>query len=109
LLLDDLAVARETGNLHALRTQLAKVKLLILDDWGIGSMSQRGRKDLLEIIDDRINAGSVIITAQLPIDTWHAYLGEPTIADAILDRIVHSAHRIELQGESMRKLKSTQL
>lgn len=104
-LLEQLEVARETGSLHTLRTQLARAKLLVLDDWGVAPMSQRGRQDLLEVIDDRVNAGSVAITAQLPIDAWHAYLGEPTVADAILDRIVHSAHRIELQGESMRKLK----
>lgn len=108
LLLEELEIARETGNLHALRAQLAKAKLLVLDDWGIAPLGQRGRQDLLEVIDDRVNAGSVAITAQLPISEWHAYLGEPTIADAILDRIVHTAHRIPLQGESMRKLKGSQ-
>ncbi|WP_326937872.1 ATP-binding protein [Frateuria sp. Soil773] len=64
------------------------------------------RQDLLEVIDDRVGSGSVAITSQLPISEWHVYLGEPTIADAILDRLVHGAHRIQPQGESMRKLKS---
>lgn len=108
LLLEELEIARETGNLHALRAQLAKAKLLVLDDWGVPPLGQRGRQDLLEMIDDRVNAGSVAITAQLPISEWHAYLGEPTIADTILDRIVHTAHRTPLQGESMRKLKGSQ-
>ena len=106
-LLEELEIAREAGNLPTLRTQLARAKLLVLDDWGVAPLGRRGRQDLLEVIDDRMNSGSVAITSQLPISEWHAYLGEPTIADAILDRIVHSAHRIQLQGESMRKLKAT--
>ncbi|GAB3038583.1 IS21-like element ISPsy14 family helper ATPase IstB [Oleiagrimonas citrea] len=106
-LLEDMAIAREAGNLPNVRTQLAKIKLLVLDDWGLATLNRRGRQDLLEIIDDRVNSSSTIITAQLPVAEWHAYLGEPTIADAILDRIVHSAHRIQLQGESMRKLKAS--
>lgn len=105
-LLEDLDVAREAGTLPNLRAQLAKMKLLVLDDWGLTPLNRRGRQDLLEIIDDRVNTASTAITAQLPVAEWHAYLGEPTIADAILDRIVHSAHRIELKGESMRKLKA---
>lgn len=107
-LLEELEIARETGSLHTLRTQLAKAKLLVLDDWGVVPMGNRGRQDLLEVIDDRVNTSSIAITSQLPIGEWHAYLGEPTIADAILDRIVHTAHRIQLQGDSMRKLKGSQ-
>ena len=105
-MLEDLEIARETGHLILARTQLARVKLLVLDDWGVNPLGRRARQDLLEVIDDRVNNGSVAITSQLPVSEWHAYLGEPTIADAILDRIVHSAHRIQLQGESMRKLKA---
>lgn len=105
-LLEELEVAREAGNLPTLRAQLGRAKLLVLDDWGVVPMGRRGRQDLLEIVDDRVGSGSIAITAQLPVNEWHTYLGEPTIADAILDRIVHSAHRIELKGESMRKLKT---
>lgn len=106
-LLEDLEVAREAGTLPNLRTQLAKMRLLVLDDRGLTPLDRHGRQDLLEIIDDRVNSGSTAITAQLPVNDWHAYLGEPTIADAILDRIVHSAHRIELKGKSMRKLRAS--
>lgn len=69
-------------------------------------MSARNRQDLLEIVDDRTGSASLAITAQLPIATWHDYIGDPTLADAILDRIVHGAHRIELKGESLRKMLS---
>lgn len=105
-LLEELEVARETGGLPKLRTQLAKFNLLVLDDWGVVPITTRGRQDLLEIVDDRAGNGSLLITSQLPVTEWHAYLVDPTLADAILDRIVHSAHRITLQGESMRKLRS---
>lgn len=105
-LLEDLDIARETGTLAKERTQLAKFKLLVLDDWGVGSMTPHGRQDLLEVVDDRVGSGSLVITSQLPITEWHDYLGDPTIADAIMDRVVHSAHRINLQGESMRKLRA---
>jgi DNA replication protein DnaC len=76
-----------------------------LDDWGLIALSTQDRADLLEILDDRINARSTIICSQLPVETWHAYLGEPTLADAILDRIVHHSHRIVLKtkGESLRE------
>jgi DNA replication protein DnaC len=76
-----------------------------LDDWGLIALSTQDRADLLEILDDRLNARSTVICSQLPVDTWHAYLGEPTLADAILDRIVHHSHRIELKtkGESLRE------
>jgi hypothetical protein len=79
------------------------VPVLVLDDWGLIALSTQDRADLLEILDDRLNARSTIICSQLPVGTWHSYLGEPTLADAILDRIVHHSHRIELktQGESL--------
>lgn len=102
-LLEELEVAYADGSLPQLRSKLARSKLLILDDWGVAPISQRGRQDLLEVIDDRVPGGSVLITSQMPIDKWHDYLGEPTIADAILDRLVHAAHKITLKGDSMRK------
>ena len=102
-LLEELEVAHADGSLQKLRTQLAKTKVLILDDWGVAPMTNRGRQDLLEVVDDRVPNGSLIITSQLPVEKWHEYLGEPTIADAILDRVLNSAHQIALKGESMRK------
>lgn len=104
-LLEDLYVAREDGSLIKLRRHLAKIQLLLLDDWGVATMTPQGRQDLFEVIDDRSNLATVI-TSQLPVASWHAYIGDPTIADAILDRIVHRAHKIELKGESMRKLQA---
>lgn len=103
-LLEELEIAHGDGSLAKLRAKLAKINLLIIDDWALAPMSKRGRHDLLELIDDRIGSGSILITSQLPVDQWFDYLGDPTIADAILDRLVHRAHRIELKGESMRKL-----
>lgn len=102
-LLEELEVAHADGSLPALRTKLAKSRLLILDDWGVAPITDRGRQDLLEVIDDRVPAASVLITSQLPIKAWHDYLGEPTVADAILDRILHNKHTIELRGDSLRR------
>lgn len=104
-LLEEIEIAREDGSLPKLRAQFAKTKLLILDDWGVVKLTARGRQDLLEVVDDRVGTQSlsVAITSQIPVVDWHTYLGDPTIADAIMDRIVHNAHRIELKGESMRK------
>ena len=82
---------------------LGRVKLLILDDWGLAPLNPDARRDLLEIVDDRHGRTATLITSQFPIDRWHDLIGEPTLADAILDRLVHSAHRIQLEGESMRK------
>lgn len=102
-LLEELEIAHHDGSLPRLRTQLAKMRLVILDDFALTPLTDRGRQDLLEIFDDRVGTGAVLITSQLPTSDWHDYIGEPTIADAVLDRIVHSAHRIKLRGESMRK------
>jgi DNA replication protein DnaC len=102
-LLEELEVAHADGSLPAVRTRLAKHQLLILDDWGVAPISARGRQDLLEVIDDRVPGKSVLITSQLPTKTWHDFLGEPTIADAILDRVLHNKHTIELKGDSMRR------
>jgi DNA replication protein DnaC len=82
---------------------LGRVKLLILDDWGPETLSPEQARDLLEIVEDRYDAGSILLTSQVPIDRWHDIVGNPTLADAILDRIVHNAYKIELVGESMRK------
>src|SRR5205085_464272 len=86
--------------------QLAKTDVLLLDDWGTGTIDSMTRSDLLEIIDDRAGSKATIITSQLPIDHWHAWIGDVTIADAILDRIMQRNHRFTLTGESMRNPKS---
>jgi len=85
---------------------LARIQLLVLDDFGMAPMSDEFRRDLLEVIDDRFDKSSTIITSQFPVADWHRTIGDPTLADAILDRLVHNAHRIELQGESIRKKKA---
>lgn len=105
-LLEEFEIAREDGSLPKLRAQLLKSRLLILDDWGIAPLSPRNRQDLFEIIEDNCGTASLAITAQLPVSKWHDYIGDPTLADAILDRIIHAAHRIELKGESMRKTRT---
>lgn len=107
LLLEDLEIARADGSLRRMRNQLGRMRLLIIDDWGIVPLKAQGRQDLLELIDDRIGTGSLIITSQLPVSEWHSYLAEPTIADAILDRLVHESQRINLKGDSMRRVKAT--
>mgnify|MGYP001799984655 CR=1 FL=1 len=97
------ALARGDGRYGKLLHQFARVDLLILDDWGPEPLLAEQQRDLLEIVEDRYNAGSLIITSQVPIDRWYEIVGNPTLADAILDRIMHNAHRIELKGESLRK------
>ena len=104
-----LALARADGRYARLLRQIAKVDLLILDDWGPETLTDDQRRDLLEIIDDRHEMRSVIITSQVPIGQWYEIIGNPTIADAILDRLVHNAYRIELTGESLRKMKNPPL
>ncbi|MGC0393748.1 DNA replication protein DnaC [Bradyrhizobium liaoningense] len=84
---------------------IARLDLLILDDWGPEPLDADQRRDLLEIVEDRYEARSIIVTSQLPVDRWYEIIGNPTIADAILDRLVHNAYRIELKGESLRKQK----
>ena len=80
----------------------AKANILVLDDWGLAAFDDHSRRDLLEIFDDRYKSHSTIVTSQLPVDVWHDAIGDPTLADAILDRLVHNAHRINLRGKSMR-------
>jgi DNA replication protein DnaC len=103
-----LDLARGDGRYPKLLRAIAKVKLLILDDWGPEPLNADQRRDLLEIVEDRYDAGSILITSQLPVDRWYEIIGNPTLADAILDRLVHNAYRIELSGESLRKRRSSQ-
>lgn len=98
-----LALARGDGRYARVLQSIAKIRLLIIDDWGPEPLNAEQRRDLLEIVEDRYDAGSILITSQLPLENWHEIIGDPTIADAILDRIVHNAYRIELKGESLRK------
>ena len=102
-LLSEMKASRADGSYIKLLNKLSKVKLLIIDDWGIDLLDEMQRRDILEIFEDRHQLRSTIITAQVPVDKWHEVIGEPTIADAILDRIVHNAYQIKLTGESMRK------
>ncbi|WP_315897872.1 MULTISPECIES: ATP-binding protein [unclassified Sphingobium] len=99
-LFEDLALARLDGRFPRVVDKLARVQLLILDDWGTHSLNDQQRLDLLEIFEERYRRRSTLITAQLPVAAWHEMIGEPTIADVILDCIVHNAHRIMLKGES---------
>lgn len=103
-LLTELEIARGDGRYPKLMRQLARVEVLLLDDWGLeNSSNDRQRRDLLEILDDRYATRSTLVTSQLPVEHWHQTLGDPTVAEAILDRPVHNAYRFPLQGDSMRK------
>ena len=102
-LFTDLAQARGEGRLPRLMTTLERTRLLIIDDWGPEPLNAEQRRDLLEIVDDRYDRGSLLITSQVPVNRWHEMIGDPTLADAILDRIIHRAHRIELKGPSLRR------
>jgi DNA replication protein DnaC len=99
----DLATARADGSHRKLLHKLAKTDVLVVDDWAMTPLSEAERRDFLEICDDRYQTRSTLLTSQLPVPAWHAQIGDPTMADSILDRLVHNAHRIELSGESMRK------
>ena len=102
-LLQELTIARADGRYTRLLRDYAKTQLLIIDDWGLTPPTSEGRRDLLEILDDRHNRRSTLVTSQLPVSAWHDYLNEPTVADALLDRLVHNAYTLNLSGESMRK------
>jgi len=102
-LLADLSLARADGRYGKLMVSLARTDLLILDDLGLQPLTDAERRDLLEILEDRHGRRATLVTSQLPVASWHASLGDPTLADAILDRLVHNAYKIELHGESMRK------
>ncbi len=102
-LFEELRLAKADGRYGKLMLGYAKTDLLVLDDWGLTPMTDPQRRDLLELLEDRYGRKSTIVTSQLPVTSWHEAIGDPTLADAILDRIVHNAHKIELKGESMRK------
>lgn len=106
-LFGDLYAARGEGAYLKHLGRLARVKVLIIDDFGLHAMNEQERKDFLEIIEDRYKTGATVITSQLPIKDWHEHIGDPTIADAIMDRLLHGAYKIELKGDSMRKEKQT--
>jgi len=105
-LLQQLDIAKGDGRYEKLLKSFAKTNLLIIDDWGLKKLIKEQSHDLLEIFEDRHRLRSTLITSQLPVDHWHEIIGNPTLADAILDRLVHNAYRINLKGESMRKKKS---
>ena len=103
--LQDMAIAKGDGRYPKLLTTLAKTHVLILDDWGLVKLTAEHRRDLLEILEDRHGLRSTLATSQLPTEKWHDSIGDPTLADAILDRLVHNAYKLNLKGESMRKHK----
>lgn len=105
--IDELTMARADGSLAKLYARLSRFNLLILDDWGLAKLGDQHRRDLLEVIDDRDAARSTVLASQIPVAKWHDYLGDPTIADAIADRLLHGAHRIVLKGPSRRKTQRT--
>jgi DNA replication protein DnaC len=105
-LLDALALARGDGRYPRLLKNLARVELLVLDDWGLAPLTSQQGRDLLDIVDDRHGRRSTIVTSQVPVEHWHELIADPTIADAVLDRLVHTAHRLALDGPSMRDPKA---
>lgn len=103
-LFQEITIAKADGSYIKLMNYVAKLSLLVLDDWGLAPMTDANRRDLLEIIDDRYHHASTLITSQLPVQAWHDSIGDATLGDAILDRLIHNAHRIEVKGPSMRKM-----
>ena len=99
-----LALARGDGSYPRLLAQLARVEVLVLDDWGLATLSDGQARDLLDVVDDRAQVRSTVVASQLPLEHWHAALPDPTVVDALLDRLVHNAHRLALRGESMRQV-----
>jgi len=106
-LLDMLAIAHGDGRFAKIINQIAKTDLLVLDDWGLEKLSLGQRNDVLELMEDRHGSRSTLITSQVPIAQWHDAIGDATLADAILDRLIHNAHRLTLKGESMRRVRSS--
>jgi DNA replication protein DnaC len=104
-LLDELALARVDGKTTRRLAQLARIQLLIIDDWAMARLTAEQRRDLMEVVDDRHQRTSTILATQIPVERWHDAIGDPTYADAILDRLIHNAYRIELRGDSMRRSK----
>ncbi len=105
-LLDELALARADGSHAKLLGKLARFDVLVLDDWGLGALKEPQRHDLLEVLEDRYGCSSSIVTSQLPISKWHEWIGDPSLADAILDRLVNNAYKIDLKGNSRRRNKT---
>jgi len=105
-LLDELTLARADGTYPRFLARLARIDVLVFDDWGVAKLKETHRHDILEILEDRYDQRSTIIASQLPLEHWHDYIGDPTIADAVLDRTVHNAYKIELEGPSKRKEKA---
>lgn len=99
----DLALARADGSLRSLLAKLNRIDVLVVDDWAMAPLTETERRDFWEICEDRYQTRSIILTSQLPVARWHEQVGDPTVADGILDRLVHNAHRIEMKGDSMRK------
>jgi DNA replication protein DnaC len=99
----ELHIAKGDGRYGKIMRDYAKTRLLIFDDWGLAKMTDESRRDLLEILEDRNSLSSTLVTSQFPVNTWHDLIGDPTLADAILDRLVHSAYKINLKGNTMRK------
>src|SRR5437764_12875012 len=104
----DLALARADGSFRNLLARLSRIDVLVIDDWAMAPLSEPERRDFWEICEDRYQVRSLILTSQLPVNRWHEQIGDPTLADGILDRLVHNAHRIEMKGDSMRKSRSKQ-
>lgn len=102
-LFDELALARADGRYRKVLASYARIDLLVIDDWGLANLTEEQRRDILEILEDRHGLRATIIASQLPIEKWHKVIGDPTLGDAILDRLVHNAHKIALKGDSMRK------
>lgn len=105
-LYQELAVSRGDGSYGRLLARLTRTQLLIIDDWGLAPLKDQERRDLLEVVEDRYERASTLITSQLPVKTWHEVIGDATLADAICDRLVHCAHRVELKGPSLREAKA---
>jgi DNA replication protein DnaC len=102
-LFEELALAHADGTYTRLLGRFAKADVLILDDWGLVALTDQQRRDVLEILEDRHGLRATVVTSQLPVDTWHDYIAHPTIADAVLDRLVHNAHKLTMKGPSRRK------
>ena len=102
-LLEELSIAHRDGSYGKMLTRIARIKLLIIDDWGFSPLADKERRILLDILEDRYDISSTLISTQFPVEKWHDNIGDPTVADAICDRLIHNSHRIKLTGESMRK------
>jgi DNA replication protein DnaC len=109
ILFQDLSIAKADGRYRRLLNSIAKRRLIVLDDFALAPLTDEQRRDLLEVLEQRYELSSTIVASQLPLDHWHDVIGDPTIADAILDRLIHNAHPLNLKGESMRKKKNNKI